>query len=88
MRSKVKIEVRSLVARPTFQIVFYVIFLKKYVFPKDKNALFSGGKPYYYSNEPGDNTLYDAFAATMERGEIDDHDRRVQVCLKSPLTIP
>ena len=38
-----------------------------------------GGTPYYYSNTPGDNTLYDAFAATMIRGEIDDHDRRVQV---------
>ena len=38
-----------------------------------------GGTPYYYSNTPGDNTLYDAFAATMERGEIDDNDRRVQV---------
>ena len=58
------------------------------MFPNDINALFPGGTPYYYSNEPGDNTLYDAFAATMERGEIDDHDRRVQVCLKSPPIVP
>ena len=39
-----------------------------------------GGTAYYYSGLPGDNTLYDAFAATMERGEIDDQQRRVQVC--------
>ncbi len=38
-----------------------------------------GGTSYYYSNQPGDNTLYDAFAATMERGEVDDNDRRIQV---------
>ncbi|XP_072023459.1 calcium-activated chloride channel regulator 1-like [Amphiura filiformis] len=42
-------------------------------------AILTGGTPYYYSNEPGDNTLIDAFSATMERGEIDDHDRRVQL---------
>ena len=40
---------------------------------------FRGGKTFFYSNEPGSNTLYDAFAATMERGDVIDADKRVQV---------
>ncbi|XP_033644315.1 calcium-activated chloride channel regulator 1-like [Asterias rubens] len=39
----------------------------------------TGGKTFFYSNEPGSNTLYDAFAATMERGDVIDADKRVQL---------
>ncbi|XP_038061372.1 calcium-activated chloride channel regulator 1-like [Patiria miniata] len=39
----------------------------------------TGGKTFFYSNEPGSNTLYEAFAATMERGDVIDSDKRVQL---------
>ena len=48
-----------------------------------KLSQISGGKAYFYSNEDGSNsnTLYDAFAATMERGDVIDAEKRVQVTL-------
>ncbi|XP_022081155.1 epithelial chloride channel protein-like [Acanthaster planci] len=39
----------------------------------------TGGKTFFYSNEPGSNTLYEAFAAIMERGDVRDTDKRVQL---------
>ncbi|XP_038061542.1 calcium-activated chloride channel regulator 1-like [Patiria miniata] len=39
----------------------------------------TGGKSFFYSNEPGSNTLYEAFASTMERGDVRDADKRVQL---------
>ncbi|XP_038061541.1 calcium-activated chloride channel regulator 1-like isoform X2 [Patiria miniata] len=39
----------------------------------------TGGKTYFYSDEVGSNTLYEAFAATMERGDVLDSERRVQL---------
>ncbi|XP_022080657.1 calcium-activated chloride channel regulator 4-like [Acanthaster planci] len=39
----------------------------------------TGGKSFFYSNEPGSNTLYEAFASTMERGDVRDAEKRIQL---------
>ncbi len=39
----------------------------------------TGGNAFFFSNANGSNTLYEAFAATMERGDVIDAEKRLQV---------
>ncbi|XP_033644207.1 calcium-activated chloride channel regulator 1-like [Asterias rubens] len=43
----------------------------------------TGGNAFYYSNINGSNTLYEAFAATMERGDVIDAEKRLELMVTS-----